>query len=279
MTERRRDRPASAPAASILLILLVGAGGCSDLLESVPPRPAAIDDPAVDETPYPRLAAAPARPRLSYSLEQRRTIVEGLVADRDNARHQGDALRAETGRPPLPAVPPLPPAPLPKASPPADPAADLAIAYVEESLARDADDGSLGDFLDRLERLPPGIDAAAAQAGIAAVQPPAAATASPPRLPLRVIFVPGSAELGPAAQDILRAAGAMLRDLPGPVVVKGAGAGAGPAPGLGMERAQRVAAALVAAGLDAGRISFETGGEMGGDSDAVIVYQPGDGPG
>ncbi len=284
MTERRRKRSLGIRAAGALAILLVSAGGCGELWDSVPPRPAAIEDPAVDETPYPRLAAVPARPRLSYALEQRRAIVEGLVADRDNARHQGDALREETGRPPLPPVPPLPPEPAPKASPPPDPAADLAIAYVEESLARDADDGSLGDFLDRLERLPPGIDAAAAQAGIAAVRPLEASAATPPRLPLRVIFVPGSIELGPTARETLRAAGAMLRDLPGPVVIKGVGAGrGGAAPGLGMERAQRVAAALVAAGLDAGRISFETTGEttgeMGGDSDTVIVYQPGAGPG
>jgi hypothetical protein len=46
-----------------------------------------------------------------------------------------------------------------------------------------------------------------------------------------------------------------------------------------MQRAQRVGALLVAAGLDAGRISFEVNGEMGGDGDEVIVYQPGGGSG
>ncbi|MEZ5905338.1 MAG: OmpA family protein [Geminicoccaceae bacterium] len=261
---------------------LVTLGGCSELLDSVPPRPAAIDDPAVAATPYPRLAEVPARPRLTYTLEQRRTIAEGLVADRDNARHRGDELRQATGRPPLPAAPPLPPRPPKKASDPPDPAADLAIAYVEDSLARDADDGSLGDFLDGLERLPPGIDAAAAQAGTAAL-PPMEDTLIPDGLPLHVIFQAGSADLDPDAEERLRAAGAALREATGPVVVSAGGARAGPGElataGLAMQRAQRVAAVLVAAGLDAGRISFDAGGEMGGDGDEVIVYQPDGGSG
>ena len=46
-----------------------------------------------------------------------------------------------------------------------------------------------------------------------------------------------------------------------------------------MQRAQRVGALLVAGGVDAARISFEIGGEMGGDGDEVIVYQPGGGSG
>lgn len=284
MTERRPGCLGTGHRVGVLATLLIGLGGlggCGELLDSVPPRPAAIDDPTVAAAPYPRLAEVPERPRLSYSQEQRRTIVEGLVADRDNARHQGDALRQATGQPPLPPVPPLPAQAPPKLEAPPDPAADLTIAYVQDSLARDADDGSLGDFLDGLQRLPPGIDAAAAQAGIAAVQP-LEGTPALDGLPLHVIFEPGSADLDPQARGRLEAVGEVLRDLTGPVVVRAAGGQPG-TPGLAMERARRVAALLVAAGLDAGRISFEVGGEtsgeMGGDGDEVIVYQPDGGSG
>ncbi len=283
MTLRRRDWPGMgskgerSAVLAVGLCALVALGGCGELLDSVPPRPAAIDDPAVAETPYPRLAAVPARPRLTYTLEQRRAIAEGLVADRDYARHQGNELRQATGRPPLPPAPPLPAKPASKPAPPPDPAADLAIAYVEDSLARDADDGSLGDFLDALERLPPGIDAAAAQAGIAAI-PSMEDMPAANGLPLHVIFHDGSADLDPDQEDRLRAAGALAGDLSGPIVVSASGGRAGSA-GLAMERAQRVAAVLVAGGLDAARISFEIQGEMGGDGDEVIVYQPDDGSG
>jgi outer membrane protein OmpA-like peptidoglycan-associated protein len=288
MTVRRRGWPGKAPRVRGFAILALGlgvlgvVGGCGRLLDSVPPRPAAIDDPAVAEAPFPRLAEVPARPRLGYTLEQRRAIAEGLVADRDNARHQGDELRRATGRPALPPAPPLPAQEPPRASPPPDPAADLAIAYVEDSLARDADDGSLGDFLDGLERLPPGIDAAVVQAGVAAM-PPLEGMPGAGGLPLHVVFPHGSAALGPDAEERLRAAGAALREATGPVVVSAGGARAGPGElataGLAMQRAQRVAAVLVAAGLDAGRISFDAGGEMGGDGDEVIVYQPDGGSG
>lgn len=283
MTLRRRDRPKMGSKCGGHTVLAVGLcglvtlGGCGELLDSVPPRPAAIDDPAVAETPFPRLAEVPARPRLTYNLEERRAIVEGLVADRDNARHQGDELRQEAGKAPLPPAPPLPPRPPAKAAPPADPAADLAIAYVEDSLARDADDGSLGDFLDALERLPPGIDAAAAQAGTAAL-PPTADTPNANGLPLRVIFRYDTADLDPDQEDRLRAAGALLGDPTGPIVVSASGGRAGPA-GLAMERAQRVAAVLVDGGLDEASLSIEIHGEMGGDGDEVIVYQPDGGSG
>lgn len=264
-------------ARAIGLCGLVMLGGCGELLDSVPPRPAAIDDPVVAETPFPRLAEVPARPQITYDLDERRAIADGLVADRDNARHQGNELRQQAGQAPLPPAPPLPPRPPAKAEPPPDPAADLAIAYVEDSLARDADDGSLGDFLDALERLPPGIDAAAAQAGTAAL-PPTEATPSASGLPLRVIFRYDSADLDPDQEVRLRAAGALLGDSPGPIVVSAGGGRAGPA-GLAMERAHRVAALLVDGGLDEAGLSIEIHGEMGGDGDEVIVYQPDGGSG
>jgi outer membrane protein OmpA-like peptidoglycan-associated protein len=140
-----------------LLALLLLVGGCSGALENVPPRPAAIEDPAVADAAFPELASVPARPQLSYTLEQRREIAEGLVADRANARYTGDALRRALDRPVRPDMaPPLPPPPADaETASTRDPGSDLTLAYIEEALARDSDGGSLNDFLDRLQQPPP----------------------------------------------------------------------------------------------------------------------------
>jgi outer membrane protein OmpA-like peptidoglycan-associated protein len=169
-----------------LLALPFLVGGCGEVLENVPPRPAAIEDPAVAEADFPSLASVPARPQLSYTLEQRREIAEGLVADRANARYAGDDLRRALARPVAPdTAPPLPPRPaeVERASG-GDPGSDLTLAYVEEALARDSDDGSLNDFLDRLQQPPPAaaeilppVESEAA-GDIDRQGPPAGATAS-----------------------------------------------------------------------------------------------------
>jgi outer membrane protein OmpA-like peptidoglycan-associated protein len=168
--------------------------GCGDFLANIPERPAASDDAAVAETPYPSLGSVPARPQLTYTLEQRREIAEGLVADRANARYAGDTVRQELDRPVQPdTAPPLPPAPVAPTEPAADPEADLAAAYVEEALARDADDGSLGDFLERLERRPP----ASAEARPVPPPPAAAPQAEPPAAERLAAGVPaGASEAG-----------------------------------------------------------------------------------
>lgn len=341
----------SAAGGVLLGALLLTA--CGDFVENIPPRPVASDDEGVAATPYPSLAAVPARPQLGYALQQRRDIAEGLVADRAHARHAGDALRAERGRPVEPdTAPPLPP--LPEVAPPpaTDPAADLALAYVEESLARDSDEGSLSDFLDRLERRPPAraearpdsppdpepsapvptdplpappaatggaevepvasppaaeppgavvepdppmsavpappavvlvdavddvaepavdagtdkalpapIDAAAA----AAVTRPAPAAAAQLSLPLAVLFDPDQVQLAAASRARVENIARVLRDHSLTVVVSGGGARAG----LAMERARRVAALLVSGGFPPDRIAIE----MGGEQDAVVVYE------
>ncbi len=148
---QRRVLGPGLPLAALLLV------GCGDFLDNIPSRPAASDDPTIAEADYPSLASVPARPQLTYTLEQRREIAQGLVADRANARYAGDALRRDLDRPVQPdTAPPLPPLPQPDvASSTVDPEGDLTLAYIEDALARDSDDGSLGDFLDRLERRPP----------------------------------------------------------------------------------------------------------------------------
>lgn len=44
--------------------------------------------------PKPGLASVPPRPNLTYDVEQKREIVEGLIMDRDNARHVASTIRA-----------------------------------------------------------------------------------------------------------------------------------------------------------------------------------------
>ena len=70
----------------------------------------------------------PPRPQLSYSVQQRRAIVDGLVADREHARYTEQVVRYRTGRsslPPPPAPPPVvvPDVPVEPAATPAEAAA------------------------------------------------------------------------------------------------------------------------------------------------------------
>lgn len=189
--------PLGLPLGALLL------AACGDFAENIPPRPAASDDPAIVAAPYPNLAAVPARPQLGYTLEQRREIARGLVADRANARHEGDTLRGDLGRPVEPdTVQPLPPLPVVEPPPAADPEADLALAYVEEALARDSDDGSLGDFLDRLERRPP------ASAEAAPVPPPAPPPVPSEPMPSDPITPDPASPLPPASEPTAAAADA-----------------------------------------------------------------------
>lgn len=347
-TSWRRMTGRCVPMAALLLV------ACGDFVENIPPRPAASEDPTIAETPYPSLATVPARPQLTYTLEQRREIAEGLVADRSNARYAGDTVRRELDRPVQPdTAPPLPPLPA-AATPPAtdaeaDADADLALAYVEDALARDSDDGSLGDFLERLERRPPAIAAAEppieaeaaveptpmenepqssppapattssdtpaaeaeteADAGgprrvppapatepvVAAVEPAengaspaleatrlsdepstadaalpqpssAALSAASPALPVEILFEPDAVELGDGLEQEMRDLARELRADTSGIVVSGGGERAG----LAMERARRVAALLVDAGVPPARIAIE----MGGERDVVVVYDP-----
>ncbi len=51
---------------------------------------------------YPSLHTVPSRPELSYTVEQRRAIVDGLIADRENARYSNQVVRYRTGLSGLP---------------------------------------------------------------------------------------------------------------------------------------------------------------------------------
>jgi hypothetical protein len=64
---------------------------------------------AASTSAYPSLHTVPPRPHLSYSVEQRRAIVVGLVADRENARYTDQVVRFRSGQSSL-LPPPAPPA-------------------------------------------------------------------------------------------------------------------------------------------------------------------------
>jgi len=157
---------------------------------------------------YPDLRSVPPRPQLSYSVEQRRAIVERLISDRALARYTDQAVRYRSG---LSSLPP-PPAPPPPAGedvdavvadaapgrPPPSPSTDEDEEGFDSGTYRTlgsedalSDDGSLGDFVRDLVRdsAPVPVEDVAPEAGpgpgaalapLPGVQTVAAGAAAPP---------------------------------------------------------------------------------------------------
>jgi len=99
------------------LVALVALAACQDLDGPRAPALAAsrdrldaagADTATAAPTEYPSLYTVPPRPQLSYSVQQRRAIVEGLVADRELARYTDQVVRYRSGQSSLP-PPPEPP--------------------------------------------------------------------------------------------------------------------------------------------------------------------------
>jgi hypothetical protein len=147
------DRPGAATAAR---------GAASAPAADQAPRPGA----AASTSAYPSLHTVPPRPRLSYSVEQRRAIVDGLVADRENAHYTDQVVRYRSGQSSLP-PPPAPPtavaavAPEGLVEPPPTEAApdepvDPGPSYEDDddqAFGRQYDDDdTLSDFVDELAR-------------------------------------------------------------------------------------------------------------------------------
>ncbi|MCS6877287.1 MAG: hypothetical protein N2038_03620 [Geminicoccaceae bacterium] len=91
---------------------------------------------------------------MGYTVEQRRDIANALLADREEARWEGEQLRFRTGKtalppPPEPARPALSP---PRVEPPPAPRPPVNVesAIVAERMRAETDDGSLNAFLRRL---------------------------------------------------------------------------------------------------------------------------------
>ena len=93
----------------------------------------------------------PPRPQLSYPVEQRRAIVDGLVADHENARYTSEVIRYRSGLSSIPpperttvAAVPLEVEPDPQAAPSAAPSERPVVDQTPELLYEDDD---LGSFL------------------------------------------------------------------------------------------------------------------------------------
>jgi len=132
---------------------------------------AVAEEPAASPSAYPSLYTVPPRPRLSYSVEQRRTIVEGLVADRELARYTDQVVRYRSGQSTLP-PPPAPPRemaaidtegllePDPEAAPEPDapPLPEAPSPYDDDAgfggFDDDEDEDTLDSFVDDLARDP-----------------------------------------------------------------------------------------------------------------------------
>ncbi len=249
------------------LWLVVGVlAGCADAGPPLPPELAAKREQAA-RAPYPDLREVPPRPRLGYSIEQRRNIARRLAADRDNAAYEGSALRYETGR----AAAPPPPVATPSAGEPRGPETgdgrpappeDPGRAYVERTLEGAGRKGELDDLIAWMENVattgPRGerIAEASDPTGLAPV--PAAPPDTVPE-PLIFEFPPGSPLLDTAGRQRLRAAAESLRRAQGAIVIEAGAA----SPALGLERLRAVARELIALGVPAARIAMRQRG--GGD--------------
>lgn len=81
----------------------LGLDGCSSLDRLVfgtDPDPTArpVEVAPLDTSePYPPVSSVPARPQLSYNVQQERAIVDALISDREHARYTGSAIRYRSG--------------------------------------------------------------------------------------------------------------------------------------------------------------------------------------
>ncbi len=172
---RGRDRQARTGLQRIAgpLFLGLALSACTAAGPRLPPELAAAREKAARE-PYPDLREVPERPRLGYSIEQRREIARELAADRDNAAYEGQKLRYETGLAPTPPRPPEPPAPpaavagVETPRPGAPPPTDVGRAYVEETLRGGGRTGELDDLIEWLQSF---LDSGGAEPSAAAATP------------------------------------------------------------------------------------------------------------
>ena len=120
---------------------------------------------AAPTSEYPSLHTVPPRPRLSYSVQQSRAIVDGLVADRENARYTDQVVRyrsGQSGQPPPPAPPTTVAAAVPedvvepaRTEAASDEPVDPGPSYADDDdqvFEQQYDDDTLSDFVDELAR-------------------------------------------------------------------------------------------------------------------------------
>jgi hypothetical protein len=146
-----------------VLASLVALAGCQNVAEPAATNEIGTVTAETSVPAYPSLYTVPPRPQLSYTVQQEHAIVDGLVADRANARYTDQAVRYRTGRSTLP--PPPAPAVVATSEPeaPAKPAPSSSHdkgSSSKSGSSNNADDelysvsggDTLGGFLDRMVR-------------------------------------------------------------------------------------------------------------------------------
>lgn len=133
-----------------MALVLVQTAWLAACAEPVPPASGAAAEVAraAAAEPYPQLARVPPRPKLGYTVEQRRAIVRGLIADREQTRYEGETLRHRLLGTNAPTPPAMPQAEAPAAAEPAPVIVEAAV--LGESVRTESRSGSLSDFLDWL---------------------------------------------------------------------------------------------------------------------------------
>ncbi|MGF1475690.1 MAG: hypothetical protein ACFB6S_09020 [Geminicoccaceae bacterium] len=251
------DRPASsrgerlmARAFFVCLMSLVMASACTG----------GAGDQAPAEEAVPRLADVPERPKLTYSVQQRREISEGLAADRENARYTAEVLRHRAGKSALPPPPRSEPEPVPTApTPPAIPGAPQPPLQSATGEVEATDPDKLSNLLrqsvfgepDPLSVAPPIADtstAAALRSGVIE-----------PENPISIAFAEDQTDIEDQQLDALNN---WLTSIAAQDLIKVQGHGEDAV--VAVNRARQTALALIRLGADAGRIEvLNANGEQG----------------
>jgi hypothetical protein len=141
-------------------VVMIVLASCQDVAEGT----ARSETVAVDAG-YPSLYSVPPRPQLSYPVEQRRAIVDGLIADRENARYTSEVIRYRAGLSNLPPPEPRTVAAVPAVVEPeaqgagaAPPSAPSEPPGADTPTELFPEDDSLGSFMQRMldSAKPPG---------------------------------------------------------------------------------------------------------------------------
>lgn len=172
-------------------VIMMVLASCQDVAEDTGPSEA-----VAAQSGYPSLHTVPPRPQLSYTVEQRRAIVDGLIADRENARYSNQVVRYRTGLSglPPPDAPPVAPTPLAAApdvsnagdaSRPPDAVRDRPVGPPETEFDYDDDldtflEGLAGDRIERPVEIAPGPESNAAPLGRTIVRASVARPVSSP---------------------------------------------------------------------------------------------------
>lgn len=189
----RRDQ-GMVRARLCMLVMLMLLGGCSSVPKAVNPvhwYDSVVGSGSEAKTaedagsqPFPSLSSVPERPAPT-PIDERTDVMEGLVADRENARHAGEAARREP--PPRAAeaapAPPPAPGPAPSAIPAPAPAPESAPSAISAPRPRVQPAPASPPPAPRPEAAPQAPPAATPPAPRAEAAPPPAAAAPALRPP------------------------------------------------------------------------------------------------